>query len=119
MKRFHVHLHVYDLESNIRFFSSLFAAAPVLRSADSAQWVLEDPRLAFTISSEGSSPGLKLLGIHADTAEELERVREQFVKADDCAAGEPLPAAEDAAADTHWLIDPQGILWEARRASRN
>ena len=115
MKRFHVQLHVYDLDSNIEFFSSLFGVAPVVRRHDYVQWVLDDPRLRFSLSVDDSSPGLELLGIEADTREELETVREQFARADACAIGEPFPTEEDASAQRHYLIDPQGILWEARR----
>lgn len=118
MKRFHLHLRVFDLDSNIRFFSSLFGVAPTSRDGNCARWVLEDPHLVFSVSSDGLSPGLKLVGIHADTAQELDTVRQRFASADANAFGEPVPLEEDAEADTHWLIDPQGVLWEARRIPR-
>ncbi len=62
MKRFHLHLHVYDLDSNVRFFSSLLGTAPALREPDRARWVLEDPRLLFSISADGSGPGAEAPG---------------------------------------------------------
>ncbi|MDA8109026.1 MAG: hypothetical protein M0015_10405 [Betaproteobacteria bacterium] len=44
-------------------------------------------------------------------------MRERFAAADSWASGAPLPTQDDHAAQAHWLIDPQGILWEARLAS--
>lgn len=34
MNRFHVHVHVDDLEANIRFYSQLFGAEPAVRGQD-------------------------------------------------------------------------------------
>ena len=41
MKRFHVHVAVKDLESNIRFYSALFGAEPTVTKADYAKWMVE------------------------------------------------------------------------------
>lgn len=116
MKRFHVHLRVYDIDSNVRFYSSLFDAAPAQRNPDSAQWLLEDPPLVLTISAQGHTPGVELLGFHVDSHEELERLRQHFARADGCAIQE-ADANEGQTGHTHWLIDPQGILWQASRGS--
>ena len=75
MKRLHLHIRVYDIESNIKFYSSLFALAPVARGPDCAQWILDTPQMTFTISERGSTMGLEHLGFHVDSAEELEAVR--------------------------------------------
>ena len=34
MKRFHVHVSVDDLETNIRFYSTVFGAPPTVRKDD-------------------------------------------------------------------------------------
>ncbi|MDA8109889.1 MAG: VOC family protein [Betaproteobacteria bacterium] len=114
MKRFHVHLRVYDIDSNVRFYSSLFGAAPAAQDSDSAQWVLEDPPLVLTISAQGNAPGVELLGFHVDSRDELEFLRNRFARADACGIAEP-EVNEDQRCDAHWLIDPQGILWQASR----
>ena len=50
MKRLHVHMSVGDLDQSIRFYSTLFAAAPIVVKPDYAKWMLEDPRANFAIS---------------------------------------------------------------------
>jgi catechol 2,3-dioxygenase-like lactoylglutathione lyase family enzyme len=72
MKRFHVHLHVQDLQASIAFYSRLFSAQPSRVESDYAKWMLEDPRVNFAISTHGSKPGLDHLGFQADNAEELD-----------------------------------------------
>jgi predicted enzyme related to lactoylglutathione lyase len=71
MKRFHVHLHVSDLEQSIGFYSKLFAVAPVRIESDYAKWMLEDPRLNFAISTRASQTGIDHLGFQTDDPTEL------------------------------------------------
>ena len=52
MKRLHVHMSVGDLDQSIRFYSTLFAAAPTVVKPDYAKWMLEDPRVNFAISTQ-------------------------------------------------------------------
>ena len=47
MKRFHAHLRVDDLESSVRFYSTLFESEPAVLKADYAKWMLDDPRGQF------------------------------------------------------------------------
>jgi hypothetical protein len=42
MKRFHVHIHVTDLDSSVRFYSTLFGEPPVVIKSDYAKWMLEE-----------------------------------------------------------------------------
>ena len=111
MKRFHVHLRVYDIEANIRFYSSLFGVRPSMRGPRLVQWVLENPALVLTVSARGSAPGLELLGLHADSDEELAGLRRQFARADGYAIEEPAANDNGSAPEADWVIDPQGILW--------
>ena len=117
MKRLHLHIRVYDIESNIKFYSSLFALAPVARGPDCAQWILDTPQMTFTISERGSTMGLEHLGFQVDSAEELEAVRQRFASVDTDSTGEPPSVHADSTRDTHLLMDPQGILWAATRTS--
>jgi hypothetical protein len=54
MKRFHVHLHVDDLDKNIAFYSKLFGLS-LLGVSDYAKWMLDDPRVNFAISTREPS----------------------------------------------------------------
>ena len=53
MKRMHLHVAVDDLAQSIRFYSTLFGAAPTISKPDYAKWMLEDPRVNFAISQRG------------------------------------------------------------------
>ena len=55
MKRFHVHLHVNDLDKNIGFYSALFNQPPTRTEGDYAKWMLDDPRINFAISQRGAA----------------------------------------------------------------
>lgn len=116
MSRFRLHLRVYDLETNVRFYSTLFGVNPSVRQPSYAQWDLEDPRLSFAISVTGSAPGLESVGIDADSDGELEEVRTRF-EATDAHILDEEPFLNNASpSDLYWLIDPQGILWRASRS---
>ena len=75
MKRFHVHVAVTDLQANIRFYSTVFGAAPAVVKPDYAKWMLDEPRINFAISARGAKPGVDHLGFQVDTDEELTALR--------------------------------------------
>jgi catechol 2,3-dioxygenase-like lactoylglutathione lyase family enzyme len=113
MKRFHVHLTVDDLDTNIAFYSQLFGQAPTRQETDYAKWMLEDPRVNFAISARGHGKGVNHFGIQADSAEELGALRRQ---AEAASGGQLLDEGETtccyARSDKHWVTDPQGMPWE-------
>jgi lactoylglutathione lyase len=111
MKRFHVHVHVENLEDSVRFYSALFGAQPAVSEPDYAKWMLEDPRLNFAIST-GGMRGVSHLGLQTDGVEELEAIAGRARAAG--IAGEPEPDAECcyAKSSKHWFTDPQGVVWE-------
>ena len=112
MKRFHVHVAVADLESSIRFYSSLFGAQPAVTKDDYAKWMLDDPRVNFAISKRGDSPGVNHLGIQVESDEELLEMRRRLSQADRPVVGQTNAACCYAASNKHWVQDPQGLAWE-------
>jgi hypothetical protein len=40
---------VYDLVAGIRFYSAMFASEPAELKPDYAKWMIDDPRVSFTI----------------------------------------------------------------------
>jgi hypothetical protein len=102
VKRFHVHLHVDDLQASIAFYSKLFSAQPARVETDYAKWMLEDPRVNFAISTRGNKPGLDHLGFA-----EMALIDE----------GETTCCY--ARSKKHWIVDPQGIPWEHFRTLCN
>jgi catechol 2,3-dioxygenase-like lactoylglutathione lyase family enzyme len=115
MKRFHVHVAVHDLQQSIRFYSSLFGAAPSVTKDDYAKWMLDDPRVNFAISTRGAKAGLDHLGLQAETEAELEEIGSRLAQADVSLLPQKGAACCYAKSDKYWTIDPQGIAWESFR----
>lgn len=112
MKRFHVHVHVDDLDKNIAFYSKLFDAAPARVEVDYAKWMLDDPRINFAISTRGGKPGVDHLGFQTDDAEELAGLKARAQAADMALMDQGETSCCYAQSEKHWLTDPQGIAWE-------
>ena len=112
MKRFHVHVGVADLDASIRFYSTLFGAAPAVAKVDYAKWMLDDPRINFAISQRGSRHGVNHLGIQVDSDGELAAMREQLATADAGMTVEEGANCCYAKSDKVWTTDPQGVAWE-------
>jgi catechol 2,3-dioxygenase-like lactoylglutathione lyase family enzyme len=112
MKRLHLHVSVADLDRSIGFYSTLFGAAPTMKEADYAKWMLDDPKVNFAISARGVTPGLDHVGVQVDSENELRELAGRLK-----AAGETTVDQEDATccyAESHksWVNDPSGLRWE-------
>ena len=115
MKRFHVHVAVEDLASNIRFYSTVFGVPPTVEKPDYAKWMLEDPRVNFAISQRGIKPGIDHLGFQLESDEELTAQRANVEQAEIAALDQKDAACCYARSDKYWITDPQGIAWETFR----
>jgi catechol 2,3-dioxygenase-like lactoylglutathione lyase family enzyme len=112
MKRFHVHVRVDDLDSSVRFYSTLFGAEPAVKKSDYAKWMLDDPRVNFAITSGSTSAGLDHLGLQVESDEDLATIAARLT-----AAGQSVVKQENAACcyargNKGWVSDPNGISWE-------
>lgn len=112
MKRFHVHLHVDDLETSIAFYAKLFDAEPTRRESDYAKWMLDDPRINFAISTRGGRAGVDHLGLQVDDPAELAELKARAERADLTLRDEGATTCCYARSEKHWVTDPQGIAWE-------
>jgi hypothetical protein len=108
----HVMLQVEDLSESIRFYSALFGTGPTKREGDYAKWMLEDPRLNFSISDRGEAKGLEHLGLQAETPEELEVLRGRLVEAGGPVSHEGEVVCCYHRSDKSWVTDGQGVSWE-------
>ncbi|HEY9098876.1 MAG TPA: ArsI/CadI family heavy metal resistance metalloenzyme [Thiobacillus sp.] len=115
MKRLHVHVAVTDLNTSIRFYSTMFAAEPTVLKSDYAKWMLEDPHMNFAISARGASPGLNHMGIQVESADELADMSTRLDKLGTDVVAEMGTACCYAKSDKYWATDPQGIAWESYR----
>jgi catechol 2,3-dioxygenase-like lactoylglutathione lyase family enzyme len=112
MKRFHAHVRVDDLESSVRFYSTLFGAEPTVIKPDYAKWMLDDPRINFAITAGAAAPGLDHLGFQVESDEDLATIAARLA-----AAGQSVVKQENASCcyargNKGWVSDPSGISWE-------
>jgi len=112
MKRFHVHVHVTDLDKNIAFYSAMFDQQPARTESDYAKWMLTDPPVNFAISTRGTAAGVDHLGIQVESQEELAGLRSNAAKADMALLDEGETSCCYARSDKYWVTDPQGVAWE-------
>lgn len=114
MKRLHVMLKVSDLEESIEFYNHLFGTEPTTRKEYYAKWMLDDPRVNFSIAERPGAKGIEHLGIQAENEAELEEIRENIGRA---AKGTVRDEGDTvccyAKSDKSWIADPQGVEWEA------
>ena len=112
MKRFHVHVHVEDLQASIAFYAKLFAAEPTRVESDYAKWMLDDPRINFAISNRDGQRGVDHLGLQTDTEGELVELKGRAQAADMTLLDEGETTCCYARSDKYWLTDPDGVAWE-------
>jgi catechol 2,3-dioxygenase-like lactoylglutathione lyase family enzyme len=113
MKRLHVSLAVVDLDKSVRFYSSLFAAEPTVRKPDYAKWMLDDPRVNFSLTARGAEPGLNHLGIQVEDADELREVYARLIASEGAIVEEGAVTCCYHKSEKSWAFDPQGVAWEA------
>lgn len=114
MKRFHVHVGVADLDASIAFYSGLFGAEPSVTKADYAKWMLEDPRVNFTISQKcGADKGVEHLGVQVEDETELAEVYGRLMAAKGPVLEEGATTCCYARSEKSWIADPDGVVWEA------
>lgn len=112
MKRFHVHVHVDNIDKSVAFYSAMFAAKPARVEADYAKWMLEDPRINFAISTRGGALGVDHLGLQTDDVDELAELKARAEAADMSLLDEGNTTCCYANSEKHWVTDPQGVAWE-------
>ena len=113
MKRMHVNLRVKNLEQSINFYSALFDAPPTVTKPDYAKWMLDDPRINFSIAEKSGAVGIEHLGIQAETPAELEELRGRIDRAGGIIKNEGQTTCCYANSDKTWVVDEQGVAWEA------
>ena len=112
MKRLHVSVAVKDLTESVRFYSILFGAEPTVVKPDYAKWMLEDPRVNFSISTRSKRVGLDHLGIQVESEDELGEVAGRLAAAGRSILEQSQTTCCYARSDKAWVADPQGIAWE-------
>lgn len=112
MKRLHVSIAVRDLDKCVRFYSVLFGAEPTVLKKDYAKWMLDDPRVNFSISSRDKHKGIDHLGIQVDDEEELATLTERLMRAGQSVHEQKATTCCYAKSNKAWVHDPEGVAWE-------
>jgi catechol 2,3-dioxygenase-like lactoylglutathione lyase family enzyme len=112
MRRIHIGLNVKDLDASVRFYSDLFGAEPSVLKDDYAKWMLEDPRVNFSLTSRCSMEHDIHFGIQVDSAEELSDTALRLRRAGRQVVDEPGAICCYHRSDKAWATDPQNLLWE-------
>lgn len=113
MKRMHVGLVVEDVAASVAFYTQLFGQPPSLEKPDYAKWMLDDPRVNFSINSRGSMPGAFHLGIQAEDEEELGELRERWTETGAETEDKSALTCGYQTQNKTWVRDPEGVRWEA------
>jgi catechol 2,3-dioxygenase-like lactoylglutathione lyase family enzyme len=112
MNRFHVHLHVRDVEVSVKFYTALFGREPTKQKSDYAKWMLDDPYVNFAITTEQGHVGLSHLGIQVDDERTLSDVSDRARSASGELLVERGAHCGYAVGNKTWANDPQGVRWE-------
>lgn len=112
MKRLHVNVQVKDLAGSIGFYQKLFAAEPTVIKSDYAKWMLDDPRVNFSISLSNQKGGIEHLGIQAETELERDELFNRLDQIEEEQYKEGDTVCCYARSTKSWITDPQGVSWE-------
>ncbi len=115
MKRLHVNLKVDSIDKSVDFYNALFSAKPSVQKPDYAKWMLDDPRVNFSISLSTADLGIEHLGIQAETEEELLSLYASIETAEGIVRSEGDTVCCYAQSNKSWIKDPQGVEWEIFR----
>lgn len=114
MKRLHVGVSVTDIDRSVAFYSTLFDAEPTVIKTDYAKWMLDDPRVNFSISlGKGETHGVDHLGIQTENPDELVEIAGRLKEAGMPYLDQPDANCCYARGDKTWVYDPEGVPWEA------
>ena len=113
MRKLHLHIGVKDLNKSVSFYETLFKSKPTKLKKDYAQWILEDPKINFAISTRAEKSGVDHLGIQVDNSVELNKIREDLDKAEISTHSDGEITCCYAKSEKSWVTDPNGVAWEA------
>lgn len=114
MKRIHIMLSVNDLEESTHFYSQLFGHQPSVKKDDYAKWLLDDPSVNFSIAHvNDQSKGIRHLGIQVSNEGELKELYQRIDQVKGEVREEGHTVCCYAQSEKSWVMDPQGIEWEA------
>ena len=112
MKRFHVNVSVADLGQSIQFYETLFGEPATVTKDDYAKWMLEDPRVNFSITESVRSSGVNHVGLQVESQTELDEIQARLDLAEETTFRQPEAECCYAKSSKTWVRDPDDVAWE-------
>jgi len=112
--KFHIGLHVSNIEETSAFYSVLFNKPPLKQKSDYVKFELDDPDLviSFSESKDANQTNFGHMGIRVASSEEVTSIKkslEALIKID---LEEKNTNCCYARQDKFWVSDPDGYRWE-------
>jgi hypothetical protein len=106
-------LKVNDLKESIAFYSALFGVPPTKQKKDYAKWLIDDPKVNFSIAEKPKETiGIEHLGIQAESEAELNELYRNVSNARGSVREEGDTICCYSKSKKSWIKDPSGIEWE-------
>jgi hypothetical protein len=83
-----------------------------VRKPDYAKWMLEDPRINFSLSSSERSTCINHIGLQADTTQELAEIQARLQGAGEDTIVQAEAECCYAKSTKTWVRDPDDVAWE-------
>lgn len=112
MKRFQFSVSVKDINASVRFYRTLFGVGPTVLKDDYAKWMLEDPRINFSISQSRKVSGVSHIGLQADSMQEFEIIQSRLEDAQANTVDQSDAACCYTRSSRTWVRDPGGVARE-------
>jgi catechol 2,3-dioxygenase-like lactoylglutathione lyase family enzyme len=112
MKRFHVSLSVQDLQRSVDFYTTLFDVAPTVLKAEYAKWMLDDPKINFSLRISAGNKGVSHVGLQLDDMEQLGEIQQRLQFAGQNTFDQPNAECCYAKSSKSWVRDPDDVAWE-------
>ena len=112
MKRFHVNVAVDDLARSIEFYNTLFNTQPTVEKSDYARWMLEDPRINFSITHSRERRGINHVGLQVESTEAVAEIQARLDLAEEKTFQQPDTECCYARSSKTWATDPDNVRWE-------
>ncbi|MFB5189743.1 ArsI/CadI family heavy metal resistance metalloenzyme [Alicyclobacillus fastidiosus] len=110
----HVGINVIDLEKSIAFYRHLFEHEPVKVKDDYAKFLLEEPKLNFTLNLSDEVRGNQVshFGFQVKNTDEVMAQRDRLSGLGFTTRDEMNVTCCYAVQDKFWVQDPNGNEWE-------